>query len=380
MHGTNKAVPGDLIEAGVFRGGATIFMRALLAAHEMDGGGGGSTVGRAAGGGRTGGRQRVVYVADSFEGIPPSRRSIEYGSSDSSNGDGSTVLAEECDAWGERYAVSRGVVEANFRRYGLLDDRVRFLQGFFNVSLPPVFGPFPLPHGPHRYAHPGDAAPQNALDDPVGYPTRRRSYGGQDGGQDGQGSYYQDGGQDGGQDGQGDGGATTTSSGGSISTFHSASSESAALDGVPALAVVRIDADAYDGVRDALESLYPRLSPGGALIIDDWHLVGAAVAAHEYREKHGITAPILLVPSDYLNTCSVGGARLERGQQGGGDGDGDKDGEGSFFLHPLEVGAVAGPAGLGECMHPKTSLFMHNKHLVTNLPPHVAYWHKPYED
>ena len=28
-----RGVPGDLLEAGVFRGGATIFMRALLAAH-----------------------------------------------------------------------------------------------------------------------------------------------------------------------------------------------------------------------------------------------------------------------------------------------------------------------------------------------------------
>src|SRR5208283_546451 len=45
-----QGVPGDLIETGVWRGGATIFMRAVLKAY--------------------GDRQRTVWVADSFQGFP----------------------------------------------------------------------------------------------------------------------------------------------------------------------------------------------------------------------------------------------------------------------------------------------------------------------
>ena len=44
-------VPGDFIETGVWRGGACIFMRAILYAHNIG--------------------DRCVWVADSFEGLPP---------------------------------------------------------------------------------------------------------------------------------------------------------------------------------------------------------------------------------------------------------------------------------------------------------------------
>src|SRR6266536_5465403 len=46
-----KGIPGDLIETGVWRGGATIFMRAVLKVHGVT--------------------DRMVWVADSFEGLPP---------------------------------------------------------------------------------------------------------------------------------------------------------------------------------------------------------------------------------------------------------------------------------------------------------------------
>ena len=46
-----RQVPGDLIETGVWRGGASIFMRAVLKVY-------GDTV-------------RTVWVADSFQGLPP---------------------------------------------------------------------------------------------------------------------------------------------------------------------------------------------------------------------------------------------------------------------------------------------------------------------
>jgi hypothetical protein len=48
-------IPGDLIETGVWRGGASIFMRALLKVHGVT--------------------DRKVYVADSFEGFPEPARS-----------------------------------------------------------------------------------------------------------------------------------------------------------------------------------------------------------------------------------------------------------------------------------------------------------------
>jgi hypothetical protein len=121
----SRGVPGDLIEAGVFRGGATILMRAALAAREADGT---PPLADAPLG------SRRVFVADSFAGIPPSRRAVGGG-----------LEAEECDAWDERSAVSQAQVKANFRRFGLLDHRVVFLPGFFNVSLPPLFGPFASP-------------------------------------------------------------------------------------------------------------------------------------------------------------------------------------------------------------------------------------------
>src|SRR5204863_6498890 len=46
-----EGVPGDLIETGVWRGGATILMRGILKAWDVD--------------------DRNVWVADSFEGLPP---------------------------------------------------------------------------------------------------------------------------------------------------------------------------------------------------------------------------------------------------------------------------------------------------------------------
>lgn len=89
-------VEGHMIEAGVFRGGAVIFMAGLLAALDKD-------------------MQRNVYVADSFAGIPKSRSSVSE--------------AGECDDWVERYEVSEVEVKNTFRRYGLLDNRVKFVKG-----------------------------------------------------------------------------------------------------------------------------------------------------------------------------------------------------------------------------------------------------------
>jgi hypothetical protein len=97
-------VPGDFIETGVWRGGACIFMGAVLKVHDVS--------------------DRAVWVADSFEGLP------------------------EADAAKHPYdrrlnlhqaaalAVSLGEVRENFARYGLLDGQVHFLKGWFSDTLP----------------------------------------------------------------------------------------------------------------------------------------------------------------------------------------------------------------------------------------------------
>jgi O-methyltransferase len=99
----DRGVPGDLVEAGVWRGGASIFMRAVLTA--------------------LGDPTRRVWVADSFRGLPRPDP-VNY----------------PADA-GDRHwtapglAISLETVQANFAKYGLLDERVVFLPGWFDETL-----------------------------------------------------------------------------------------------------------------------------------------------------------------------------------------------------------------------------------------------------
>ncbi|MEN3615612.1 TylF/MycF/NovP-related O-methyltransferase [Plantactinospora sp. ZYX-F-223] len=166
-----QRVPGDLIETGVWRGGTTIFMRALLAAY--------------------GDRERVVWVADSFRGLP---RPQAHRTED-----------VEDALWQVPFlAVPLHQVQENFRRYGLLDDQVRFLPGWFEDTLP------------------------NA-------PVQR-------------------------------------------------------------IAVMRLDGDLYDSTSVALRSLYPKLSVGGYVIIDDYHAVrGCRQAVDDFRAEFGITDELVSV-------------------------------------------------------------------------------------
>ncbi len=98
-----RGVPGDVIETGVWRGGASIFMRAALEAH--------------------GDTERVVWAADSFQGLPKPDESR------------TTDVADAL--WTiPQLAVSLDQVKANFERYGFLDERVRFLEGWFHETLP----------------------------------------------------------------------------------------------------------------------------------------------------------------------------------------------------------------------------------------------------
>lgn len=169
-----EGVPGDLIETGVWRGGVVILMRAILEAY--------------------GERERVVFAADSFQGVPPPNASV-YPSDAGSNLHAASALA-----------VPRNEVERNFDLYGLLDDQVRFLEGWFKDSLPTV---------------------------------RERTW-----------------------------------------------------------AVVRLDGDLYESTMDSLTNLYPGLSVGGFMIIDDYGHEACRQAVADFRGAHGVTEPI--EPIDWL--------------------------------------------------------------------------------
>jgi O-methyltransferase len=164
-------VPGDLIETGVWRGGGSILMRAVLAAY--------------------GDTTRRVWVADSFQGLPrpdPAKFPADTGDSH----------------W--RYselAVDVDEVRANFARYGLLDDQVRFLVGWFADTL-----------------------------------------------------------------------------------------RTAPID---RLAVLRLDGDMYGSTMDALEPLYPKLSPGGFVIVDDYALAGCRRAVDDFRRANNIDEELVRI-------------------------------------------------------------------------------------
>lgn len=162
-------VPGDLIETGVWRGGACIFMRAILKAYGIT--------------------DRIVWAADSFEGLP--EPNVDKAPMD--RGDKHHTYPQ--------LAVDLETVKRNFDAYGLLDGQVRFLKGWFKDTLP--------------------KAP------------------------------------------------------------------------IDRLAVCRLDGDMYESTMDAMNSLYPKLSIGGYLIVDDYGIVpGCRAAIDDYRREHGVSSPI----------------------------------------------------------------------------------------
>ncbi len=59
------------------------------------------------------------------------------------------------------------------------------------------------------------------------------------------------------------------------------------------IAVLRLDGDMYESTYVALSSLYPKISVGGVLIIDDYGaLPNCRLAVEDYRAQHGITGEI----------------------------------------------------------------------------------------
>jgi predicted O-methyltransferase YrrM len=76
-------------------------------------------------------------------------------------------------------------------------------------------------------------------------------------------------------------------------------------DAAPAqIALLRLDTDWYASTKHELEQLFPRLSPGGILIIDDYgHWLGARQATDEYIAEHDIS--LLLNRIDYTARIAV---------------------------------------------------------------------------
>lgn len=104
-----KGVQGDVIETGVWRGGSTILMRAILKTYGV--------------------ADRVVWVADLFEGLPepdPKKFPLE------AKAHHGAIMTKSYN----HFAVGLEDVKRNFEAYGLLDDRVRFLKGWFKDTLP----------------------------------------------------------------------------------------------------------------------------------------------------------------------------------------------------------------------------------------------------
>jgi hypothetical protein len=159
-------IPGNFIETGVWRGGACVFMAAILKANGIT--------------------DRNVYVCDSFQGLPPPN-----------------VSAYPQDTGDTHYtapflAVSEDQVAANFAGYDLLSQQVRFVKGFFSDTLPQLA------------------------------PT------------------------------------------------------------IDKLSLLRLDGDMYESTIVALENLYPLLSVGGYVIVDDYGLPNCVRALTDFREYHGI--------------------------------------------------------------------------------------------
>jgi O-methyltransferase/8-demethyl-8-(2,3-dimethoxy-alpha-L-rhamnosyl)tetracenomycin-C 4'-O-methyltransferase len=167
----DECIPGDYIETGVWRGGCCILMRAVLEANQI--------------------RDRKVYVADSFAGLPPPKP------------DQYPVDAGDIFHTYRQLAIPIEQVRSNFATYGLLDDQVVFVPGFFQDTLPSL---------------------------------------------------------------------------------------EAGL-----FALIRLDGDMYESTIVALNSLYPKLSPGGFVIIDDYDLHGCRAAVDDFRRDHGITSAIKFI-------------------------------------------------------------------------------------
>lgn len=71
-----------------------------------------------------------------------------------------------------------------------------------------------------------------------------------------------------------------------------------------AIALLRLDTDWYASIRHELTHLFPHLSPGGVIIIDDYgHWQGARLAVDEYIEHHHVR--LFLHRIDYTGRIGI---------------------------------------------------------------------------
>lgn len=98
-------ISGDFVDAGVWRGGCGILMRAMHHAF--------------------GETHRQVWVADSFAGVPVATSEPDLRMN--------IDLSEKCYPW---MSSSLQAVQDTFATYELLDSGVRFLPGLFSNTLP----------------------------------------------------------------------------------------------------------------------------------------------------------------------------------------------------------------------------------------------------
>lgn len=104
QHVIDENIPGDFAETGVWRGGACIFMAAILKAYNIT--------------------NRSVWVCDSFAGLPPPNI-VDYPQD-----------AGDSHHSCPQLAISLETVQSNFARYNLLSDQIKFVKGFFSDTLP----------------------------------------------------------------------------------------------------------------------------------------------------------------------------------------------------------------------------------------------------
>src|SRR3546814_10675140 len=70
------------------------------------------------------------------------------------------------------------------------------------------------------------------------------------------------------------------------------------------IAMCRLDTDWYASTAHEMEHLWPRISSGGALLIDDYgHFMGATKAVDEYIADHRL--PVLLNRIDFTGRLVV---------------------------------------------------------------------------
>lgn len=64
---------------------------------------------------------------------------------------------------------------------------------------------------------------------------------------------------------------------------------------IPSISILRLDMDIYSPTKFALQKLYPLVSVGGIIIIDDWSLTGAHTACLEYFDENNLNPTILKI-------------------------------------------------------------------------------------